>query len=661
MTTPSADVPRPDTLGHPNGLFMLFFAEMWERFSYYGMRALLVLYMVKGFLSYNDGQASIVYGAYTALVYMTPFFGGLLADRLLGPRRAVILGGLLMAGGHLVMTLEYDLPFFTALALLIIGNGFFKPNISTMVGGLYGDADNRRDAGFTLFYMGINLGAAMAPLLCGYIGETWGWHYGFGLATLGMLVGLALFVLPAGAARFLVLGGAVVSAVGMVAIPDNWLLLVVNGFVALALVSAAVIAFVAMGRSGLPAGTGDAPDPELLRAPVLGPLSREHLVYIGSVVIIPVVAALVWANAQVTIVPAPVLEALAASPSTLVQLGGTLLGEIARPAGLLLTLIGAGALVYLLVEAFRADRVERGRLFVVLILMVFSMLFWAFFEQAGTSVNLFTDRNVDRVFEDRVVQVDDVGESVSLTLTQEQLGYPAADGRIFTIDQLDEARDAEATQVTWTLTEAHVGMGLGGTEVPTSTFQSANPIYILLFGLVFSWLWTTLGRMRLEPPTPVKFSLGLAQLGLGFGALWWGAQTADPMGMVGLGWLLLAYLLHTTGELCISPVGLSMVTRLSPARLVSTVMGGWFLALAFSNYLAAVIASLTGVGGHGGGEEDRIPPPIETLDVYGDVFGTIGLAALISAVVVLALTPLLQAWTREDELPGSVKAEAGNG
>ncbi len=183
----------PQLFGHPTGLYTLFFAEMWERFSYYGMRALLLLYMLKGFLGFNDQDANAVYGAYTALVYMTPFFGGMIADKLLGARTTVVIGGLLMAAGHLLMTIEKDLWFFTALGLLIAGNGFFKPNISSIVGTLYPDGSPKRDGGFTIFYIGINLGAAMAPLLCGYIGETYGWHYGFGLATIGMLVGLAVF------------------------------------------------------------------------------------------------------------------------------------------------------------------------------------------------------------------------------------------------------------------------------------------------------------------------------------------------------------------------------------------------------------------------------------------------------------------------------------
>ncbi|HHO53083.1 MAG TPA: MFS transporter, partial [Deltaproteobacteria bacterium] len=252
--------PQQTTLfGHPTGLYALFFAEMWERFSYYGMRALLVFYMIKGFLAYGDTEAYRVYGAYTALVYMTPFIGGMVADRLLGARIAVVLGGLLMAAGHLLMTIEASASFYVALALLIVGNGFFKPNISTIVGTLYPEGSPARDGGFTIFYMGINLGAAMAPLLCGYVGETYGWHYGFGLATGGMLVGLAVFVVPTLLARVLILGGALTTAVSMVFLQDNWLLLAVNGSVAVALALSGAVSFVALGREGLPPEAGGPP------------------------------------------------------------------------------------------------------------------------------------------------------------------------------------------------------------------------------------------------------------------------------------------------------------------------------------------------------------------------------------------------------------------
>ncbi len=260
---------QPTLFGHPAGLFTLFFAEMWERFSYYGMRALLVFYMTKGFLGYGDKDAYAVYGAYTALVYMTPFFGGLLADRLLGQRRAVIFGGLLMALGHLLMGVDWNFSitvggqsivlverraaFFTALALLICGNGFFKPNISTIVGSLYGHGNPRRDGGFTIFYMGVNLGAAIAPLLCGYIGETYSWHWGFGLATVGMLLGTAIFVAPCAATQILIFLTTFSAAGAMLVYhPANFLSVGMNIFVAAALCVSGMVAILALARGGVP-------------------------------------------------------------------------------------------------------------------------------------------------------------------------------------------------------------------------------------------------------------------------------------------------------------------------------------------------------------------------------------------------------------------------
>jgi POT family proton-dependent oligopeptide transporter len=624
MTTASSRDDGKTLFGHPVGLYTLFFAEMWERFSYYGMRALLVLYMIKGFLKLNDGAAYAVYGAYTALVYATPFIGGMLADRLLGARRAVVLGGLLMAAGHLLMTIETKLAFYGALALLITGNGFFKPNISTIVGSLYPAGSPKRDGGFTVFYMGINLGAAMSPLICGYVGETYGWHYGFGLATLGMLVGVAVFVAPARLTQVLIALGSLATAVAMLFLQNNVYQLVVNVFVGVSLVAAALAAFVALGHGGLPEGAG---------APPAEARGRPHWpVYAGIVVAIPVFALLVQRN---------------------------------QIAGWILTLFGGAAFVWLIVQAVRSSTVDRERLFVVLTLMFFSMLFWAFFEQAGSSVNNFTDRNVDRVIEASHATAADVGKSIDLRvpletsdpavaplppLTQEQLGHDRGQGKPFTLSDLSTLREKagadsarENSVLSWDVAPTSVGMGIGGAEIPASLFQAANPIFIILFGLVFTFLWSFLGARGLEPSTPVKFSLGLLQLGLGFGAFWYGAQVADTRGMVSVFWLLLGYLLQTTGELCLSPVGLSMVTKLSPGRIVSTVMGAWFLATAFSNYLSGLIAQLTGV--HGEGDESQIiPEPAQTVHLYGDVFGQIAIIALVSAVICFALSPLLRKW-----------------
>ncbi|HMP05014.1 MAG TPA: oligopeptide:H+ symporter, partial [Lacipirellulaceae bacterium] len=244
-------------LGHPTGLFVLFFAEMWERFSYYGMRALLVFYMLKGFLQYNDARAYAVYGAYTSLVYMTPFFGGLLADRLLGARIAVIIGGVLMASGHLVMTFQSTFLFYLALALLITRNGFFKPNISAIVGQLYAPGSPKRDGGFTIFYMGVNLGASLSPLICGYIGERYGWHYGFGLATIGMLIGLAIFVMPTRVTQVLIGAGALGTAFSLFYFrPENVAAIATNVIVAIALLAAGAISIAALSLGGIPNEAG---------------------------------------------------------------------------------------------------------------------------------------------------------------------------------------------------------------------------------------------------------------------------------------------------------------------------------------------------------------------------------------------------------------------
>ncbi len=690
---------QPTLFGHPTGLFNLFFAEMWERFSYYGMRALLVFYMLKGFLGYGDKESYAVYGAYTALVYMTPFFGGMLADRVLGARRAVLLGGLLMAAGHLTMTIESKEAFYLALGLLIVGNGFFKPNISTIVGTLYPEGSTKRDAGFTLFYMGINLGAAMAPLLCGYVGETYGWHYGFGLATVGMLIGLAVFAVPTRIAQFLILGGALATGGSMFFLADDAILTAINSFVALALIASAAIAFAALNKGGIP---GEAGQPPVTAPTSIMGLPTLPVVIGGTLLLVPALAWLVNSARSVRLVPEALIESLSGQGAVM-SVAASFLREIATPPGLVLFASGAVALYYILSNALKSDIVERQRLFVVVVMMFFSMLFWAFFEQAGSSINNFTDRNVDRVREERLIASSEVGQTVKLELTQEQVGRTlsstlyvngsavgldwvddpevadeagkeADDDKlsviaggtwtpgVVSLTHLDRARGEarrmaeEASkggakveakvEADWVVATGDVGMGVGGSEIPASTFQAANPVFILLFGLGFTALWGFLGARRIEPNTAVKFSLGLAQLGLGFGVLWYGAGQADNRGMVNMSWLILGYLLHTTGELCLSPVGLSMVTRLSPSRLVSTVMGAWFLATAFSSLLAGIIATFTGVG-HGGGDERTIPVPAETLGVYSSVFGQIGIACLISAAVLLAMSPMLVRWMHE--------------
>jgi POT family proton-dependent oligopeptide transporter len=476
---------------------VLFFAEMWERFSYYGMRALLILYLVKHWL-YSDQQASVIYGAYTALVYIAPVVGGYLADRYLGQRKAVLFGAVLLTFGHFLMAVEGDggqqsaalNVFWLALSFIIVGSGFLKANISVLVGQLYPRTDIRRDPAYTIFYMGVNLGAALGSLLAGYLGQTFGWAYGFGAAGVGMLLGLVVFV---------------------------------------------------RGKPEL-TGHGEPPDPQRLAMPVLG-LRLEWLLYAASFLAV----GLAWFMIQQQ------------------KLVGLLLGI----TGLLLV----GYVLYTAV--FRLPREDRDRILAALYLIIGSILFWALFEQAGASLNLFTDRSVDRTF------------------------------------------------FGWT--------------VPAPMFQSINAIYIVLLAPVFAWLWLALGRRGLEPSTPAKFALGVVQVGLGFLVLVAGAKASGTGAPTPVIYILLIYLLHTTGELCLSPVGLSAMNRLTPAHLASLIMGTWFFASAAGNFAAGLISAAT--GGEGAGPE-------RVLSIYSNV----GWLAVGVGVAMVAIAPLIRRLMHLDTL-----------
>jgi POT family proton-dependent oligopeptide transporter len=692
LDEPFSNAIHPGKDGHPPGLFLLFFVEMWERFSFYGMKALLLYYLIKGFMKVRDEEAYGIIGAYGALVYATPYIGGMLADRFLGARLAVVWGGILMAAGHLLMTIETREALFGALGLLIVGNGLFKPNISTMVGSLYSRTSTRRDAGFTIFYMGINLGAALAPLVCGYVGETYGWHYGFGLATIGMLLGVATFVVPTGIARFLILFASLLCVVTMaVSARGDTLQMVLNVPIGIALLAAGAVSFVKLGQGTVPADLGR---PRDATGAVVAP--RMVLpILIGSTLLAIPFAFLVDKEA----VGIPLDIPLLASEGQPYDF---------RPGTWILYALGLIAGGGLLWSAISSRGVERTRMFAILILCFFSMLFWAFFEQGATSVSNFTDRNVDRVTGGTQVKAGQTYSGVEVT--QEFLGIDVA-GRTWTLDDVDVAQKALASRdaagyvvldfkaseddvtdgvtvdgnpveadksykyaLTWQqylsstekpkarlsppdkftpLAESEtgtagrvtfvadadderLGLTVGGDEVKASVFQAVNPIFIILLGPVFSWIWGVLGRR--DPSAGVKFALGLGQLAAGFGCLWIGATNCDSNGMVALPWLILGLLLHTTGELCLSPVGLSLVTKISPARIVSTVMGAWFLATSFSYLLAAAIAKMTGVKESADG---TIPPPLQTVGIYGEVFGMVGLYALGAAALMLLLAPLL--------------------
>jgi POT family proton-dependent oligopeptide transporter len=451
---------KPGLINHPRGLYVLFFTEMWERFSYYGMRALLVLYLVSA-LEFTRDHALEIYATYTALVYLSPILGGYLADRCLGKRRAVLAGAIVMALGHFAMA--FPALLYTALGLLIAGNGFFKPNISTMVGSLYGEHDNRRDAGFTVFYMGINLGGFLAPLVCGTLGEKVGWHYGFGAAGVGMLVGLWVF------SR----GGH------------------------------------SLGSAGLPHGRR--PDETRLRPVDL------------RVVAITVILTVAAVGMTVLLWPllAPVWNAL------------TPLQTLA--AGLVLIILtAAGVRIRQRRQSPRAreplTRVDYQRITAMGIMAVFVIFFWMGFEQAGGTMNLFALNATDR-------QVQ-------------------------------------------------------GWEIPASYFQSLNPLLILLLAPFFSIMWSRWDHSRLALSSVAKQGVGMIILGLGFALLAVADQRVASVGLVSPWWLVGVYFLLTTGELFLSPIGLSMVTRLAPAQLVSLMMGLWFTAIAIANYLAGTLEAI---------------------------------------------------------------------
>ena len=479
-----------DILGHPKGLFVCFATEMWERFSYYGMRALLILYLTKHW-EFSDAASYLIYGAYTSLVYIMPVFGGMLADQILGSKKAVTYGAILLVFGHLGMTVESNEQiFYLSLALIVSGVGFLKPNISTMVGALYEEGDPRRDSGFTIFYMGINIGAFTATLLCGYLGEEIGWAWGFGAAGIGMLVGLIIFL---------------------------W------------------------GQKYLE-GLAEPPS-EKYKEKKVG-ITFENWAYISGIVMVLTT----WFLVQNS------------------QLVGQLLG------GFGFIFIGA----WLIYALFKCDPEERDRLIVVGILILFSLIFWALFEQAGSSLNILTDRGVDRV--------------------------------IF------------------------------GWEVPASMFQSLNAGFIFTIAPLFALLWIALAKRNMEPSTPIKFSIGIVFVGLGFLALVYGMKSSDGL-QTGVMWIILIYLLHTLGELCLSPVGLSSVTKLSPQRIVGFMMGMWFFASAAGNYVAGLIARATSSESSGvSGEVYNLAQKQSFIDVYTDV----GLMAIGCGIILALITPLLK-------------------
>lgn len=477
----------PPSKGHPPGLYMMFFAELWERFCYYGMRALLALYVVQQFNKPQE-EASTSYGAFTALIYATGIFGGFVADRVLGYRRAIILGGLVMAAGEFALMLPSETAFLFGLAGIVVGNGLFKPNISTLVGKLYAPGDPRRDGGFTIFYMGINIGALIAPLVCAWIA------YEMGTTTIG----------PDGAE---------------VVTPDyRWGFAVAGGGMLLGIVTFVIGKKLLRGEGGAPAGREG-----------FGPTA---IVTVCCLALTPVIY-LLLANNEV--------------------------------AGYILLSLSVVILAYLLMTGIKLGNVVLQRTFALFILLFVNSLFWACFEQAGNSLNFFAQ--------------DHVG------------------------------------QKGWFKFEY---------------FQSVNPLYIIALAPVFAWLWVWLDRRSKNPSIPTKFGLGLLQVGLGFGICLLAIDTFESQAMGMFAALFFVYLLHTTGELCISPVGLSMVTKLAPAHMTGIVMGAWFLSISMGNFVAGLFSALAAEGAP---EGEGAP-----LDSYATAYTPIFYIACGAGVLLLILS-----------------------
>ena len=605
---------------HPKGLIILFFAEMWERFSYYGMRGILIFFLTQHFL-FDDATASATYGSYTSLVYLLPLIGGIMADRYIGTRKAIAFGAVLLVAGHGMMafegrpateTLTYagaryevvsegrgaarevgvmvdgqryaftpaeggglaltDLPataslppvlpegsyqlvqtrdqngvnvFYLAISLIIMGVGFLKPNISTIVGQLYPQGDPRRDSGFTLYYYGINLGAFWAAVLCGLLGQTVGWWAGFGLAGVGMALGLVVFVL---------------------------------------------------GKPLLQ-GKGEPPVPELIKRPVLGPINREWLIYILAILGVGIVWFMVQRNALVGTV---------LSISTLLSL----------------------ALIAWIIAFVCKTWVQRQRMMLAVVLIFGAVVFFTLFEQAGTSLNLFADRNVDLTITPVAMQF--LGVTIG---TPAQLAAAGITPSGFWIDA--------------TITAAQV--------------QSFNAGFILIFAPIFAAMWAWLAARKMDPNPTMKFGLGLLQVGLGFLVVVWaaGSGMVDSAFQMPLIMLALLYMLHTTGELFLSPVGLSEITKLSLPSVVSFMMAVWFLASSIAQFVGGKIAGLMGTETVGG----QVLDPQGALATSLDGFGKLGWWGVGIGVGFIVISFLIKGWSHgandPDNHPGPDLTDRG--
>ncbi len=579
MTTSATLPSNDDFLSHPKGVFVCFFTEMWERFSFYGMKALLFLYLTKYHLFNDEGGYGLI-GAYGGLVYAIPVIGGLLADRYLGMRKAVIFGGILLCLGHLGMAFEGTPAtrvngtvvrdtaalwvFYSSLALIIIGVGFLKPNISTIVGRLYSENDPRRDSGFSLFYAGINLGAVLASLVCGYLGETYGWSYGFGAAGLGMVAGLIMFI---------------------------W------------------------GQKYLH-NQAESANPEKLRQPGFAGLNIEWTIYLSALLGLIPIAALMWATGQ----------------------GDLNLFGLQPAMALMLLMMMAVMIWFIRFILKQCSPIERDRMITLMVLILMALLFFSLYEQTYGSWVAFNDRLMTKDFFPSLILKDELPLwYYAITLLLLPLAFVVAmklpattSGRRFGLGIFSIAGLLVLLAV--------LGMAILQKQTASSlTFLGA--LFILLLAPVFTGLWGFLERFKLNPSKPVKSAVGLLFGGIAFIPL---ALAADGIindsQIASVWWLVAAYFILEIGEMCLSPVGLSAVTQLSVARVTSLMMGTWFLATAFSETLAAEFGKLAALEITDLEKLDII----DAAQKYSDLFWLMTWIGIGCGVVALLVSPLLR-------------------
>ncbi|MBP6397641.1 MAG: MFS transporter [Saprospiraceae bacterium] len=573
MAAETNDFFKSKVLGHPAGLFVLFFTEMWERFSYYGMRSLLVLFLtsslVDGGWAWERKTALALYGTYTSMVYLTPIIGGFVADRFLGSRNTVLLGAFIMALGHASMALETPAFMYIGLLCLVFGNGFFKPNMTSIVSQLYKDHSEKKDAAYTIFYMGVNSGAFLGMMLCGYIGEKVDWSYGFGLAGIFMFLGLIMFYYFQG----------IFGDVGLKPL---------------------VAANEINKTDATLTGDGDKRNPFL----------KVDLVLIALAAVI----ALVW------VINDPMSKIYgynvfgSSENADYVILGGVIL-----------------FVVILFSRLVRYSEITRDKLVALCMIAFFYMLFWAAFEQAGGSMNIFAKDYVDRSLTGGFATTFKVINTLLTVVPLAIITWVLTKLARITFAKYGIANIILLTSfgivwaiVIWMLNREY---SIEGTEVQASWFQILNSFFIITLAPMFTKLWES----KFNPPVAIKYAMGLSFLGIGFYSLSYGAS-AIPAGAqtasVSMIWLVAAYLFHTMGELCISPVGLANVSKLAPARMISIMFGVWYLSIAIGNKIA----------GKMGGEMDTISQE----SGMGHFFWIFTVVPLGAAVLVAVLHPVFK-------------------